>query len=152
MDIADSLEESAWEFVEDAETLLARYTNRNGSERKVDKALRYIASVSPSSPGGQAALGGASGCVAGFLFTKIGKTAAFTIGCGLLSLQVAHYMGYVRVDWAKIHKDLGHRGTEFIRRSRVAGRHKKSVVDFIKRNVPLSGGFAGGFLLGLAFS
>jgi len=45
-----------------------------------------------------------------------------------LFIKVAHYNGYVQVDWEKIHKDLSKRGREFVRRS-------KATQDFDTRSV-----------------
>lgn len=35
---------------------------------------------------------------------KVGKTAAFAIGGGIILLQIAQNQGYIRIDWDRIRK------------------------------------------------
>lgn len=51
------------------------------------------------------ATGGVTGCYVGFLFQKVGKLAATTVGGGFL-LQIASHSGYLRIDWKRAEKDV----------------------------------------------
>lgn len=37
---------------------------------------------------------------------KVGKTAAFLIGSGILMLEVANEQGWIKVDWSKVTKQV----------------------------------------------
>lgn len=37
---------------------------------------------------------------------KVGKTAAFLIGSGILMLEVANEQGWIKVDWNKVTKQV----------------------------------------------
>lgn len=41
----------------------------------------------------------------GYVTMKIGKTAAFAIGGGIILLQVAQQNGYIVIDWEKLKKN-----------------------------------------------
>ncbi|XP_049517053.1 FUN14 domain-containing protein 1-like [Dermacentor silvarum] len=110
-------------------------------------------------------------CV-GFVFTKAGKIAATAIGGSLLLFQIAQHQGYVKVNWSRLNKDLQQAQNELARRTdgklprlleEVShfGAGSKGAGDmalhywaqkFVKDNVFLATGFAGGFLLGVASS
>jgi len=38
----------------------------------------------------------------GFVMMKLGKAAAFTLGSGILALQLANSSGYVKINWDKL--------------------------------------------------
>lgn len=40
--------------------------------------------------------------VTGFVMMKLGKAAAFTVGSGILALQLANSSGYVKINWDKL--------------------------------------------------
>lgn len=40
----------------------------------------------------------------GFLAMKVGKIAAFSVGGGIIILQIAANQGYIKVNWDKIQK------------------------------------------------
>lgn len=40
--------------------------------------------------------------VTGFIMMKLGKAAAFTVGSGILALQLANSSGYVKINWDKL--------------------------------------------------
>lgn len=37
---------------------------------------------------------------------KIGKTVATVVGGSLILFQLAHYQGYIKVNWSKVNKDV----------------------------------------------
>ncbi|KAF4077704.1 hypothetical protein AMELA_G00211040 [Ameiurus melas] len=75
----------------------------------------------------QLAIGGVTGWCAGYLFQKVGKVAASAVGGGFFLLQL---------NAEKPTKEVKTKVQE--------------VQTFVKKNLVLSGGFVGGFLLGLA--
>lgn len=40
--------------------------------------------------------------VTGFVMMKLGKAAAFTLGSGIIALQLANSSGYVKINWDKL--------------------------------------------------
>ncbi|KAB0337999.1 hypothetical protein FD755_025399 [Muntiacus reevesi] len=61
----------------------------------------------------------------GFIVQKVRKLATTAVGGAFFLLQLANHTGYIKVDWQR-------------------------VVSFAKKNVLVTGGFFGGFLLGMA--
>ncbi|XP_030642784.1 FUN14 domain-containing protein 1 [Chanos chanos] len=102
----------------------------------------------------QIMMGGAAGWCAGYLFQRVGKIAATAVGGGFLLLQIANHSGYVQVDWKKVEKDVNKAKKHLKKNANKATPELSSFIeestDFVKRNIVVSGGFVGGFLLGLA--
>ncbi|KRT80257.1 hypothetical protein AMK59_6980, partial [Oryctes borbonicus] len=73
-----------------------------------DDAKNMIAKVmnniSNSSSTQQLLIGTASGWTTGYITLKVGKTAAFAIGGGIILLQIAQNQGYIKIDWDRIRK------------------------------------------------
>ncbi|CAK9043619.1 unnamed protein product [Durusdinium trenchii] len=111
-------------------------------------------SVEELVPFGQTvSVGGLMGVCSGFALKKVGKLAAGLFG-GLFCLQQAlAYQGYVTVNWSKVEKDL----TEVLDVNKDgkldAGDVNEGYTKVLKvlqsNTAGLSGGFAGGFLLGV---
>ncbi|KAF7709476.1 FUN14 domain-containing protein 1 [Silurus meridionalis] len=102
----------------------------------------------------QILMGGVTGWCAGYLFQKVGKIAATAVGGGFLLLQIANHSGYVQVDWKKVKKDVNKAKKHLKKKASKAAPELNSFIDesteFVKRNIVVSSGFLGGFLLGLA--
>ncbi|KAG7268842.1 hypothetical protein CRUP_023962 [Coryphaenoides rupestris] len=104
----------------------------------------------------QIMMGGVTGWCAGYLFQRVGKIAATAVGGGFLLLQIANHSGYVQVDWKKVEKDVNKAKRHLKKKAKKAAPEINSFIeevkatDFIKRNIVVSSGFMGGFLLGLA--
>lgn len=103
----------------------------------------------------QLAIGGITGWCTGFVFRKVGKLAATAVGGGFFLLQLASHTGYIKVDWQRVEKDVKKAKAQLkIRKSQQTPAEVKSkaeeALSFVKKNVPVTGGFLGGFLLGLA--
>ncbi|XP_062313093.1 FUN14 domain-containing protein 1 [Osmerus eperlanus] len=102
----------------------------------------------------QIAIGGVSGWCAGYVFQKVGKIAATAVGGGFLLLQIANNSGYVQVDWKRVEKDVNKAKKHLKKRADQAGPELNSFIEdsseFVKKNVVVTSGFIGGFLLGLA--
>nr|CAI9706448.1 unnamed protein product [Rangifer tarandus platyrhynchus] len=90
-----------------------------------------------------------------FIFQKVGKLAATAVGGGFSLLQLSNHTGYIKVDWQRVEKDMKKAKDQLkIRKSNQIPTEVKSkaeeVVSFVKKNVLVTGGFFGGFLLGMA--
>uniref|UniRef100_F6QMB1 FUN14 domain-containing protein 2 n=1 Tax=Macaca mulatta TaxID=9544 RepID=F6QMB1_MACMU len=100
-------------------------------------------------------IGGVTGWCTGFIFQKVGKLAATAVGGGFFLLQLANHTGYIKVDWQRVEKDMKKAKEQLkIRKSNQMPTEVRSkaeeVVSFVKKNVLVTGGFFGGFLLGMA--
>lgn len=103
----------------------------------------------------QLLIGGVTGWCTGFIFQKVGKLAATAVGGGFFLLQIANHTGYIKVDWKRVENDMKKAKEQLkIRKSTQIPTEVKSkaeeVVCFVKKNVLVTGGFLGGFLLGMA--
>ncbi|XP_063041387.1 FUN14 domain-containing protein 2 [Engraulis encrasicolus] len=102
----------------------------------------------------QIAIGGVTGWCAGFVFQKVGKLAASAVGGGFLLLQIANHTGYISVDWRKVERDVNKAKKQLqinVEKPPKAIKTKTEEVQiFVKNNIIVMGGFAGGFLIGLA--
>nr|XP_009683290.1 PREDICTED: FUN14 domain-containing protein 2 [Struthio camelus australis] len=104
----------------------------------------------------QLVIGGVTGWCTGFIFQKVGKLAATAVGGGFFLLQIANHTGYIKVDWKLVERDVNKakQQLKFHSSGNKMSPEVKSKVDeviaFLKKNVILTGGFAGGFLLGMA--
>ncbi|XP_075706867.1 FUN14 domain-containing protein 1 isoform X1 [Rhinoderma darwinii] len=102
----------------------------------------------------QIVMGGVTGWCAGFLFQKVGKLAATAVGGGFLLLQIASHGGYIQIDWKRVEKDVNKAKRKIKKQANKSVPEIHNLIeesqDFIKQNIVVSGGFVGGFLLGLA--
>lgn len=102
----------------------------------------------------QLAIGGVTGWCAGYLFQKVGKLAASAVGGGFFLLQIANHTGYIQVDWKRVERDVNKAKKQLKLNTEKPPKEVRTKVDevqtFVKKNIVLTGGFAGGFLLGLA--
>ncbi|XP_074864283.1 FUN14 domain-containing protein 2 [Carettochelys insculpta] len=104
----------------------------------------------------QLVIGGVTGWCTGFIFQKVGKLAATAVGGGFFLLQIANHTGYIKVDWKLVEQDVK-KAKEQLKfhssGSKVTPEVKSrvdEVITFLKKNIILTGGFAGGFLLGMS--
>ncbi|CAK9250327.1 unnamed protein product, partial [Sphagnum jensenii] len=64
---------------------------------------------------------------------------------------MAHYNGYIRIDWKRVNQDLELAKKEFSKRkNKEIPNLVNKIQEFAKENVVLATGFVGGFLLGLS--
>ncbi|KAL3848019.1 hypothetical protein ACJMK2_018904 [Sinanodonta woodiana] len=100
----------------------------------------------------QVLIGGGTGWVSGYLFLKVGKIAAVSLGLTLLLIKIAQHQGYIKIDWPKVQQEINQTRK---RLERDAMRQYPNVMnnirEFVRKNVFLAGSFAGGFLLGVVF-
>ncbi|XP_078612977.1 FUN14 domain-containing protein 1-like [Branchiostoma floridae x Branchiostoma japonicum] len=110
--------------------------------------------LSAKSVGTQIAVGGVSGWCAGYLFSKVGKLAATAVGGGFLLLQIANHAGYVKINWKRVEKDMEKYKKEIGKQAEKAYPDVAQILQqaktFMQENMVVAGGFAGGFLIGLA--
>ncbi|CAG2164166.1 unnamed protein product, partial [Oppiella nova] len=112
---------------------------------------KYYKDLKKSSSAKQLTIGAISGWTAGFVLAKFGRTAGAAIGGTFLLLNLAHYNGYIRVDWKRLNRDLDLAKKEFNKRKDKEFPHMVSKVKrFASDNAVMASGFAGGFLLGLS--
>lgn len=112
---------------------------------------RFLSDVSNGSPAKQITVGGIGGWFVGYTFAKIGKIAAFTVGGSLLMLQLASHQGYININWNRVNRHVANAKRELEKNaSRRLPKIMEESEDFVRRNILIASGFAGGFLLGLA--
>uniref|UniRef100_A0A493U195 FUN14 domain-containing protein 2 n=1 Tax=Anas platyrhynchos platyrhynchos TaxID=8840 RepID=A0A493U195_ANAPP len=97
----------------------------------------------------QLVIGGLTGWCTGFIFQKVGKLAATAVGGGFFLLQIANHTGYIKVDWKLVERDVN-KAKQQLKFHSSGNKMSPEVIIFLKKNVILTGGFAGGFLLGMA--
>ena len=68
-------------------------------------AKKLLKEISKAPAPKQIGIGAAAGWVSGYVMMKVGKAAATAIGGSLLLLQIAHYKGYITVDWNRMAND-----------------------------------------------
>uniref|UniRef100_A0A8B9L3X7 FUN14 domain containing 1 n=1 Tax=Astyanax mexicanus TaxID=7994 RepID=A0A8B9L3X7_ASTMX len=70
------------------------------------------------------------------------------------SVQIANHSGYVQVDWKKVETDVNKAKKQLKKKANTAAPEINTFIEeataFVKRNVVVSSGFVGGFLLGVA--
>jgi len=121
----------------------------------VDSGKSWLArmsnDVSKTSVAKQIGIGAVGGWATGFVFGKVGRAAATTLGTSLVLFQLANHYGYIKIDWKKVEKtkkDV----TKDLQNN--VGTYIPKFIDESKtlaaKNVYLASGFAGGFLLGIA--
>lgn len=112
---------------------------------------RWTSDVSKSSVAKQLGVGAVGGWATGFVFGKVGRAAATTLGTSLVLFQLANHYGYIKVDWKKVNKTKSD-VTKDIQKN--VGQYVPKFLDESKalaaQNIYLASGFAGGFLLGIA--
>lgn len=112
--------------------------------------------VTKRSTAQQVVIGGVSGWVSGYLFIKVGKLAAITLGTSILILQIAQHQGYVKIDYSLLKKDVetARKVIESQAKDRYPGALETRLDNlkrFFKNNIYLAGSFTGGFFIGMAF-
>ncbi|VVC26346.1 Hypothetical protein CINCED_3A019992 [Cinara cedri] len=114
---------------------------------------KIIKDVGKKSATRQLIFGSASGWVTGFVMMKLGKAAAFTLGSGIIALQLANSSGYIKINWDKLTRGV-ERVAEQVEDS-TSDKKKgllKKVKNIVETNTIMAAGFTGGFFLGVAYS
>ncbi|XP_022901606.1 FUN14 domain-containing protein 1B-like [Onthophagus taurus] len=111
---------------------------------------QLMRSISKSSNTKQLLVGTGSGLTTGFITMKIGRTAAFAIGGGILLLQIAQTQGYVKIDWDRIKKKAAKTSRAVENNVNQRPTWVDEVKKFLVKNTCFAGGFLGGFFIGIA--
>jgi FUN14 domain-containing protein 1 len=110
----------------------------------------------------QIIVGGTSGLVTGYVLSRVGKLAAFTIGSSLITLQVAQQMGYIEIRWGKKKSKLDELKKKALKSADELGlignnkndKAEKAVSEvksFFQNNITFGVSFGGGILIGFSF-
>merc|ERR1712198_105423 len=75
------------------------------TEDAKDTIKKFVKDMSKAPAGKQLGVGAACGWISGYLAMKIGKAAATAVGGSLILLQIAHYKGYVKINWNQLTND-----------------------------------------------
>jgi FUN14 domain-containing protein 1 len=70
----------------------------SGANDLIQKVLKDVKEMSSLN---QIVVGGAAGLTTGYILSKVGKIAAFTVGTSVILLQVAQNSGYIEIKWGK---------------------------------------------------
>ncbi|XP_067669141.1 FUN14 domain-containing protein 1-like [Haliotis asinina] len=120
--------------------------------RNKDWVQKMFGDITKQSAAKQVVVGAAGGWFAGFLFIKVGKMAAASLGTTILLVQLAQHQGYIRVNWNKVEQGVNRAKEEL---HKEANKRYPGILQntkkFLQQNVLLAGSFAGGFLFGVAF-
>ena len=133
-------------------------SSTNGVSDFVKRTLNDIKEMSTLN---QILVGGTAGLTTGYIFSRVGKLAAFTIGSGVLLLQVAQHMGYIEVKWKKNSKldDLKKKAIKAAEEAGLTNGAKNGKLEqslqevkyFLQDNFTFGISFAGGALIGFSF-
>ncbi|XP_021379323.1 FUN14 domain-containing protein 1-like isoform X2 [Mizuhopecten yessoensis] len=107
--------------------------------------------ISRQSAAKQVAIGGATGWISGYLFVKVGKIAAATLGTTIILVQIAQHQGYLQINWSRVEREANRARREIRREANRNLSKLQHMQTFFKQNIFLGTGFAGGFLIGMAF-
>eukprot|EP00033_Pygsuia_biforma_P001647 GCRY01001849.1.p1 GENE.GCRY01001849.1~~GCRY01001849.1.p1 ORF type:complete len:137 (-),score=8.55 GCRY01001849.1:170-580(-) len=101
---------------------------------------------------GKVTIGLLTGFCAGVACRKIGKAAAFSIGVGFMGLQYLQHKGFIVIRWGRVNEilisKLDQNGDGQIDQADLK-TVSKGFFEIMKKNLPASSGFAGGFALGV---
>ena len=104
---------------------------------------------------GQMGFGGCLGFCSGMAFKKLGKEVAVIIGLGFATLQSLSYLGYIDIDYNKLKNDAiksldqdGDADFDYVDLLMIWKRIKAVLLY----NLPSSGGFTTGFMLGTYYA
>ncbi|KAK3801054.1 hypothetical protein RRG08_013450 [Elysia crispata] len=118
------------------------------SDRNINSVVqRIMGDITAASAGRQAAIGGVTGCVAGYLTNKIGRVVGLSLAGTFILFQIAQHKGYVKVNWTQVQRAL----TKAKAEARIDELKLRQIRNFVEDNFFLSTGFMGGFAVGLFF-
>jgi len=123
------------------------------SEEAKNTITKFVKDMSKAPAGKQLGVGAAAGWISGYVAMKVGKAAATAIGGSLILLQIAHYKGYVQINWNQLTNDsqtICEKMRDKLSKNTKTGFQKFQ--EFASQNVYLASGYAGGFLIGMASS
>lgn len=111
---------------------------------------QVLGDISHQSAAKQVGVGTVSGIFSGWLFVKVGKLAAVSLGTSILLIQIAQHQGYIQINWDLVQSRMRVAQSSA---KKAANRHcpgfVRSCKMFVQKNIFLALGFGGGFLIGL---
>ena len=114
------------------------------TEEAKNTVAKFVKDMSKAPAGKQLGVGAAAGWISGYLAMKVGKAAATAIGGSLILLQIAHYKGYVKINWNQLTNDSQTICDQM--RDKLSKNTKSGVQkfqEFASQNVYLASGYAG---------
>jgi uncharacterized membrane protein (Fun14 family) len=126
----------------------------------VDYLRNTLDDVREMSKLNQVIVGSVAGLATGYVFSKVSKMAAFTIGTGVIGLQIAQHSGYIEIKWGKKSNKLDDIKKKAIKAAEEAGITKQNskaekvalqMKSFLQENITFGVSFGGGFLIGFSF-
>ena len=111
----------------------------------------------------QIIIGGTAGLATGYIMSRVGKMAAFTLGSSVIMLQLAQHLGYVEIKWGKKSSKLKELKKKVIKAAEQSGliegetQNEKvqkafgQVKNFFQENLTFGLSFGGGILVGFSF-
>jgi len=108
---------------------------------------KYLDDLSRAPPAKQAMVGAAAGALNGYIFTKVSKNAATVIGGSIILFQVANHLGYVKVNWKAVEKDMKEVKKEIRKSQGFIVPLYEEFRDFLSDNIYVGAGFVGGFVV-----
>lgn len=110
----------------------------------------------------QMLVGGSAGLATGYVMSKVGRMAAFTVGSSLIGLQLAQHFGYIEIKWGKKSskiKDLKKKAIKAAEESGLLDKETQNeklekaygfVKKFMQENFAFGLSFGGGVLIGIS--
>lgn len=121
------------------------------------KVLRDIKGMSSLN---QVLVGGAAGVTTGYVMSKVGKMAAFTVGTSVILLQVAQSSGYIEIKFGKRSKieDLKKKAIQAAEEVGISKPENKTKLEklvqdskkFLENNISFGASYIGGLLIGFS--
>ncbi|KAJ6633656.1 FUN14 domain-containing protein 1, partial [Pseudolycoriella hygida] len=114
---------------------------------------KFLDNINGKSATKQIIFGSVAGWFSGYSTMKIGKTAAFLIGGGIIFLQVANEQGWIKIDYNILSNEID-KAAEKV--EAVTSNEGPKLLDRVKQicldNTTTATGFVGGFLIGMSMS
>ncbi|CAF0906663.1 unnamed protein product [Brachionus calyciflorus] len=111
----------------------------------------------------QIVIGGSAGLATGYVLSRVGKMAAFTLGSSMIMLQLAQHMGYIEIKWGKKSSKLRDLKKKALKAAEETGlietpgqneklnKVLKEAKNFVQDNITIALSFGGGILVGFSF-
>lgn len=127
-----------------------------GAVEFVKKTLSDIQAMPATN---QILIGGGAGLVTGYILSKVGRIAAFSIGTSVILLQVAQQLGYIEIKFTKKSKldqfkkkaMEAAEQTGLIDKKQEANVAARKAKKFLENNITFGVSFCGGLLIGFSF-
>jgi FUN14 domain-containing protein 1 len=131
----------------------------SNNENVADVVKRTLDDIKDMSTMQQILVGGTAGLVTGYVLSRVGKLAAFTLGSGVIALQVAQQLGYIEVKWGKRSRieELKRKALDaagevgLTKNDSKVDKVTRDVKKFFQKNITFGVSFGGGVLIGFSF-